>query len=100
MLRIKARGFVYHPYHANNRLSQSSISPITLQNVFNDSGNLVALTDELGYGAFSKYTTTGPPNKPEAVSRLQRSVVSLIRCLREVSGSTRQTEQERLLPIQ
>ena len=46
---------------------------------FNDSGNLVALTDELGYGAFSKYTTSGPLNKPEAVSRLQRSVISLIR---------------------
>lgn len=46
---------------------------------FNDSGNLIALTDELGYDAFSKYTTSGPLNKPEAVSRLQRSVVSMVR---------------------
>ena len=46
---------------------------------FNDSGNLVALTDGLGYGAFAKYTTNGPLNRPEAISRLQRSVVSLIR---------------------
>lgn len=46
---------------------------------FNDSGNLIALTDDLGYGAFSEYTSSSPLNKPEALSKLQRSVVNLIR---------------------
>jgi hypothetical protein len=46
---------------------------------FNDSGNLVSISDELGYGAASTYATDGPINKQEAISKLQRSVVNLVR---------------------
>ncbi len=46
---------------------------------FNDNGNLVCISDELGYGASSTYTVTGPLNKPEAISKLQRSVINLVR---------------------
>ena len=46
---------------------------------FNDSGNLVSISDELGYGAASTYTVTGPLNKPNAISKLQRSVINLVR---------------------
>ena len=46
---------------------------------FNDSGNLVSISDGLGYGAASTYATDGPINKPKAISKLQRSVVNLVR---------------------
>ncbi len=46
---------------------------------FNDSGNLVSISDELGYGAASTYAPDGPINKPQAISKLQRSVVNLVR---------------------
>ena len=46
---------------------------------FNDCGNLLALSDELGFGAFASYAPGGPLNKPEAVSRLQKSVCNLMR---------------------
>ncbi len=46
---------------------------------FNDSGNLISVSDELGYGAAASYSPAGPLNKPEALSRLQRSVINLLR---------------------
>ena len=68
-----------YAYHDILTVVTDQLSGKKIRYHFNDSGNLIALTDELGYGAFSKYTTSGPLNKPEAVSRLQRSVVSMVR---------------------
>ena len=67
-----------YAYHDILTVVTDQLSGKKIRYHFNDTGNLVALTDELGYGAFSKYTTSGPLNKPEAVSRLQRSVMNLI----------------------
>ena len=46
---------------------------------FNDNGNVVSVNDELGYGCFAKYTDDMPTNHPEVLSRLQRSVVNLLK---------------------
>lgn len=46
---------------------------------FNDYGNVVSVNDELGYAAFAKYSDQYPVNHPETVSRLQKSVVNLLR---------------------
>lgn len=46
---------------------------------FNDYGNVVSVNDQLGYAAFSKYTDELPVNHPEVVSKLQRTVVNLLK---------------------
>ncbi|MBR2601417.1 MAG: DNRLRE domain-containing protein, partial [Clostridia bacterium] len=46
---------------------------------FSDAGQLVALTDELGFGLFSRFPASGAIDQPEAVSRMQKSVRSLVR---------------------
>ena len=46
---------------------------------FNDNGNVVSVNDELGYGCFAKYTDDMPTNHPEVLSRMQRSVVNLLK---------------------
>ncbi len=46
---------------------------------FNDNGNVVSVNDELGYGCFAQYTDDMPTNHPEVLSRLQRSVVNLLK---------------------
>ena len=46
---------------------------------FNDNGNVVSVNDELGYGCFARYTENMPTNHPEVLSRLQRSVVNLLK---------------------
>lgn len=46
---------------------------------FNDFGNVVCVRDELGYASYSKYSTALLPNHPEQVSKLQRSVINLLK---------------------
>ena len=46
---------------------------------FNDNGNVVSVNDELGYGCFAQYTDNMPTNHPEILSRMQRSVVNLLK---------------------
>ncbi len=46
---------------------------------FNDYGNVVSVNDELGYACFAKYSDSLPVNHPEAVSKMQRSIVNLLR---------------------
>ncbi len=45
---------------------------------FNDSGNVVAMRDELGYGQFAKFEA-GVDNKPSEVSKLRKAVVNQLR---------------------
>ena len=45
---------------------------------FNDSGNVVAMRDELGYGQFAKFEA-GVDNKPSEVSKLRKVVVNQLR---------------------
>lgn len=42
---------------------------------FNDSGNVVAMRDELGYGQFAKFEA-GVDNKPSEISKLRKVVVN------------------------
>ncbi len=46
---------------------------------FNDYGNVVSVNDELGYASFASYSASQPVNHPEKVSRMQRSVINLLR---------------------
>ncbi len=46
---------------------------------FNDNGNVVSINDELGYGCFAQYTDGMPTNHPEVLSRMQRSVINLLK---------------------
>ena len=46
---------------------------------FNDCGNCVSVNDQLGYASFAKYSDSYPVNHPETVSKMQRSVVNLLR---------------------
>ena len=46
---------------------------------FNDVGNLIAMTDELGFGAFAQYQPTVRMNKPDAISKLQYVVRNLFK---------------------
>ncbi len=45
---------------------------------FNDSGNVVAMRDELGYGQFAKFEA-GVDNKPSEISKLRKAVVNQLR---------------------
>ena len=45
---------------------------------FNDSGNVVAMRDELGYGQFVKFEA-GVDNKPSEVSKLRKVVINQLR---------------------
>ncbi len=45
---------------------------------FNDSGNVVAMRDELGYGQFAKFEA-GVDNKPSEVSKLRKVVINQLR---------------------
>ena len=45
---------------------------------FNDSGNVVAMRDELGYGQFAKFEA-GVDNKPSEISKLRKVVVNQLR---------------------
>ena len=45
---------------------------------FNDSGNVVAMRDELGYGQFTKFEA-GVDNKPSEISKLRKVVVNQLR---------------------
>ena len=57
---------------------------------FNDSGNVVAMRDELGFGHFTKYEA-GVDNKPSEVSKLRRAVVNQ---LRKIDFSSQWTSSE------
>lgn len=46
---------------------------------FNDYGNCISVNDQLGYAAFAKYSNSNPVNHPEAISKMQRSVVNLLK---------------------
>ena len=46
---------------------------------FNDYGNCVSVNDQLGYACFAKYSDSNPVNHPETISKLQRSVVNLLK---------------------
>ncbi|HIQ84145.1 MAG TPA: DNRLRE domain-containing protein, partial [Candidatus Pullichristensenella stercorigallinarum] len=57
---------------------------------FNDSGNVVAMRDELGFGHFTKYEA-GVENKPSEVSKLRKAVVNQ---LRKIDFSSQWTASE------
>ena len=46
---------------------------------FNDYGNCISVNDQLGYAAFAKYSDSNPVNHPETISKMQRSVVNLLK---------------------
>ena len=46
---------------------------------FNDYGNVVSVNDQLGYACFAKYSDELPVNHPEVASKMQRSVVNLLK---------------------
>lgn len=46
---------------------------------FNDYGNLVSVNDQLGYACFAKYSDELPVNHPQVASKMQRSVVNLLK---------------------
>ena len=46
---------------------------------FNDYGNLVSVNDQLGYACFAQYSDELPVNHPQVASKMQRSVVNLLK---------------------
>lgn len=46
---------------------------------FNDYGNCVSVNDQLGYACFAQYSDAYPVNHPETISKMQRSVVNLLK---------------------
>ena len=65
---------------------------------FNDSGNVVAMRDELGYGQFTKFEA-GVDNKPSEISKL-RKVVDQTSCARSTSPASGRAavRRSRILP--
>ena len=46
---------------------------------FNDYGNCISVNDQLGYACFAQYSDAYPVNHPETISKMQRSVVNLLK---------------------
>ena len=46
---------------------------------FNDAGNMISVSDELGYGCFSGYSSEMPVNHPEYVSQMQKAVTNYLK---------------------
>lgn len=71
----------YHTYEYRDCLTvvTDEISGKKIRYYFADNGNLISMSDELGFGSANTYTSTVPMNKPEAISILQRSSVNFLR---------------------
>ena len=77
---MSVQTFYYHSYNYLDCLTAVADSLIGKQIFyrFNDAGNLLSVTDELGYSAFAQYTPGGSLYQPQIISRLQKTVRNLI----------------------